>query len=415
MELMSQSVVAYDTLNNDFTPKFKIELKEILNDVTVISLGENSHEDGATFKFRNELIKFLHNELNFEVLASEYGFYGNFKRNDALKNGIDLRNKLRTASWIAKSAYGFTVYDYMSKSWNTEKPLIYAGYDKEKVPDGIPNIKKLLNEIQEGIDYNISEHDDKVLDSLIVSVYSGIGNTFKQNLSMDGRNRAKEIIKEMLSETESHRKKLSNTLGNEKTLIYNLTLKSILMSEKEVFAGSFANIVRDKHMAERVFWLTDSIYKGKKIILMGASGHFAKNTVQISRSLEPESYGFYPFYQMGDHLENHYGDKYYSMVFTSGSGENGLILPNDHKFKKFETIRKIEGFQPQGFENLAMKTKYYTLFTDLRNSQSESWLSGEFTAYPFGYNEDYAKWKNIVDGIFFIREMFPDKWHNSSD
>ena len=110
--------------------------------------------------------------MDFEVLASAYAFYGILKRNEILKNREDLKNKIITAFW-ARSKFGYTIFDYKSKSWNTDKPLIYAGYDNEKVPEGVLNIIKLLGEIKEGLKFNISEHDNIVLDSLISSVYTG--------------------------------------------------------------------------------------------------------------------------------------------------------------------------------------------------------------------------------------------------
>jgi erythromycin esterase len=50
-------------------------LKPILPGVQVVMLGEPSHGDGTTFSAKIRLIKFLHQEMGFDVLAFESGFY----------------------------------------------------------------------------------------------------------------------------------------------------------------------------------------------------------------------------------------------------------------------------------------------------------------------------------------------------
>lgn len=38
-------------------------------------LGEMTHGDGATFKLKTEIVKYLHEELGFNVLILEDGMY----------------------------------------------------------------------------------------------------------------------------------------------------------------------------------------------------------------------------------------------------------------------------------------------------------------------------------------------------
>ena len=53
-------------------------LKEVLKDKRIVLLGEQTHGDGATFEAKVRLIKFLHQQLGFEVLAFESGLYDNY-------------------------------------------------------------------------------------------------------------------------------------------------------------------------------------------------------------------------------------------------------------------------------------------------------------------------------------------------
>lgn len=54
-------------------------LKQSLKDVTIVGLGEPIHHDGSAFKAETRLVKFLHQELGFRVIAFESGFYDCYK------------------------------------------------------------------------------------------------------------------------------------------------------------------------------------------------------------------------------------------------------------------------------------------------------------------------------------------------
>lgn len=405
-ELISGSVVPVDE-NGGFTDAFKSFLKSELDGVRVLALGEASHEDGTTFEQKAQLIKFLHEELDFRVLAFEYGFYGNYKADQMLTHGAKPDSAFRYAGW-AKSVYAYPAYEYIAQTYLTVTPLYYAGFDGEKVPDGVPNIKAFITALNAQLDTVVLPAEMAVVDSLIGAVYGGISNPIRSALTYAQRNRAKSIIDRLIHALPESRQKLS--MDEREWTMTQFTLHSILMDEKSAFAGNFWNIVRDKHMAERIVWLADSIYKGAKIMLWGASGHFARNMIEIERNLQPGDYGFYPFYQSGDWLYQHFGDAYYALAFVAGQGEVGTVYPKGHKFKAYEELRTLELSETESYESIALQTDKNFLYTSLRNATQTSWMNGAFTAHPLGYREDNAQWKSVFDGFYFMRQMKPDRW-----
>lgn len=404
--VISDSIEPFSNSGDTYTQEFKEFLKKELEDVRIVALGESTHEDGATFEHKAELVKFLHQELGFTVLAFEYGFYGHWLINEKIRKGQDMEMAVQNAGW-SDNKQSFPVYEYLFSTYQTDFPLKLAGFDGEKVPDGVPNIRSLISEIRDLVQLDISPVDSLVVDSLVTAIYSGIGNKVFNELTFEGRDRTKQRIHELRLYLKEYSESLITETGNERLLIWDFTLQSILKDEKSKYAGSFRNIVRDKTMYERVQWLADSIYKGEKIILWGASAHFARNMVQIERKLNSGDYGFYPYYQQGDWLHAYFGESFYSIAFTAGSGKTGTILPANHRYKQYEEIIDVPKPLSDSYEGIMHSSESGFLYTSLKNADYDSWLSKRFIAYPLGYNQDMANWKSVFDGFYFIREMSP--------
>lgn len=408
-ELLVNSVTPFDSMGR-ITDEFKLKLKESLKNVRVLALGESQHNDGLTFKHKTMLVKYLHDKMGYNVLAFEFGFYGNWRTNENLKKGMDVKEATKYSGW-ARSKFAFPVYEFISQTHKTGTSLNYAGFDKEKVPDGIPNIKNFLNEIIQLTNFSVKETDRLLLDSFVLAVYGQLGNPHKDALKFNRRRIAIDIISKLSDMVALNRKQFMAKLGEKKYMIYKFTLESILMDEKDTYGGTFKNIIRDKNMANRVKWLIDSLYKGEKIILWGASAHFARNMISIDR--RESDYELYPYYQMGDWLHSYYGNSFYSIAFTSGSGRTGLILPENHRYKKFEQIYNIPSPHVESFENVAYLTGKSALFCDIRNTNKDSWLNSKFISYSLGYNQDFTRWNSVLDGIYFIKEMQPNEWKSN--
>jgi hypothetical protein len=75
-----------DPADDDFADL--VPLKKVIGGARIVQLGEQSHGDGATFYAKERLIRFLHEQMGFDVLAWESGFFDCEAMNQVLDSNM---------------------------------------------------------------------------------------------------------------------------------------------------------------------------------------------------------------------------------------------------------------------------------------------------------------------------------------
>ena len=107
------------------------KVKDLIGDASVVFLGEQNHGDGAAFIVKTSLIKFLHEEKGFNVIAFESGF---FEINSIWENESDTNEKIEN---VRKNLYGIwgqskqtqSLFNYVKKENAKGGSLIITGFD----------------------------------------------------------------------------------------------------------------------------------------------------------------------------------------------------------------------------------------------------------------------------------------------
>jgi hypothetical protein len=102
---------------------------------------------------------------------------------------------------------------------------------------------------------------------------------------------------------------------------------------------------------------------------------------------------------MGHHLWATLGAGTYVIAFTSSRGRFG-----SWRSGSADLARPKAGTLEDAFD----RTNLPHAFIDLRTHVREGdWLAGPFTARLMGHTRMTAPWREIVDGIFFVRTAEP--------
>lgn len=366
-------------------------LRQSLQQVTIIGLGEPIHHDGSAFKAKTRLVKFLHQELGFSVLAFESGFYDCYKAWQEIQAGklsIDAARKSLYPFWISTETQ--ELFTYIDQQKNTDKPLILAGidckfsgsYSDESL---LPDLKRYLQMSNSGMVQDTAgwrAFSTSLKRAIHLSDYftkPSPADTLVLNTALKG------ILAELKAQVAPPTARLPEHL------FWQQFCRSTLAEVAKKFLKA-AEQVRDRQMAENLIFLQHELYRGQKIIVWSASSHLTYNGANIER----EFYHQNP--RLGDYLKQAYGAHYYHLGFTGYRGEFGKLL--------FFHVLNVKKHRPTSIEYLLGQTKQPYLVIDFHKPALPQWLQAPLSAMPLGYKETTMRLPLVMDGLFYTEKVF---------
>ncbi|MBI5727293.1 MAG: erythromycin esterase family protein [Ignavibacteriales bacterium] len=379
-------------------------LKKIIDrdSIQVILLGEQTHGDGSTFLAKSRLIKFLHKEAGFDVLAFESGLFdctnawGDIQRTGNYTEGI---RKAVFPMWVNSNECEELV-QYLQSTLQSGRPLELSGFDSQLT--GYESCQLLLDQLYK-YELNFLTQGEKNLFVKLVCLNEEIKS---------GRDRTYNniLIDKVINSLDS----LSKT--DEKFEFWKLVIEGVKLNYNGYLAMKYETVnhndaglinARDQQMGKNLLWLAQNKFKGKKIIVWAASFHNSRNLSSILGK-EADSSFINNLYKktktMGDAVYNELGKKMYSIVFTGYGGSSRNI----QKYDETEVTNASENSLEYILEYCGKENSYI----DLRDPSNPGWLSENFIMRPLGNKEMEGKWSNSADGIFYIKNMKPSTFGN---
>ncbi len=395
-----RSVSPTDTDFSDLQP-----LKQIIGDAKIVMLGEQSHGDGTTFLAKSRLIKFLHQEMGFDVLAFESGLYDNWKAWHLLKEGEDPLQAIERSVWPlwSHSEQVQDLIDYLGKAVNGPRPLELAGVDNQFTGSAsrdffVNDLKAFLEQIgAETAPLEEGARARTILQKGIEYAYwrEPLPDSTEQSMVLDA-------LRTMQREVEAH----TSAQHNRNAAFWVQVLKSTM---NEV-GGTFQDVRnyddissgnrRDAQMARNLVWLSEEYYPRRKLIVWAHTWHISRNLHRIQTS---NSTTYDKIITMGAGVWETMADQVYVLGFTSYEGEHLRV-----GLRRSRLPLRIVKDQDESIEleELINATDLEYALVDFRHpAEGGEWLRQEILARPFSHVSESADWTQIMDGIMFIRKM----------
>ena len=392
----SLKIRTIDPADDDFTDLRP--LARLIGDRRFVLMGETTHFDGATFDARARLVRFLHQQLGFDVVCIEASYSGLLDLYDSMRSTDQYLQFQKENPNCQPLQDQRPLMDYVqstirdsgqpialigdSVNYFTDKSLV----DKVLLPfvlaDSIPFTPKQRARFEAFLKPQIHDSRRKVnLTSEDIDEFNGLVNILLRHMETN-----RQLLVEKLSLLE---------IGRIEALIASLPafVLSMTMDEPHDLRIHASQLnVRDKAMADLVIFAAERLYPDRRFVVTAAHAHLLRSGP-----------GFEPMgnvASMGQHLHNHFGDEIYTIVFDAHSGFFGLspgysvpVPPASDKTLAYLFHKLGDDYR----------------FLDLRGIESDCWLRTTDTRLRirgFLPNGDPARWPEIVDAVFFIDQMY---------
>ncbi|WP_062058512.1 erythromycin esterase family protein [Aquimarina longa] len=357
-------------------------LKNLLKDKQIVLLGEQSHGGGSTYSAKVRLVKFLHQEMGFEVMAFESGMYDCAKIARQMELGSTLiKEKTNSMFYMYSNSTEIEpLFNYIDAHKNTETPLLFTGMDSQHT--GEKSQSSMLNDLASFLNMHNSKIPNTENWQLFIKKTNEI---FKMQRTIT--NTEKLLFYKTLEDIKKQLITIPSTNTNllEDTNFW-LQIMASITSQAKRYWGDIDDIDRDRQMADNMSWLINNPFKGKKVIIWAHNFHIAKKVDNIK--------------PMGYYLKKEFNKKMYSIGFIGYEG--AYIDFVSGKNKKIKKPKK--GSLEYSIKNTGIKNAIVD-FNNLFNGGL--WLKKPLEGRLANFNTYKAIYPDIFDGIFYIEQTTP--------
>ena len=387
-------------------------IRRALDGVDVVFLGESSHGDGGGHLARLRLVRYLHEQLGFNVIAWEAGVREAAAFDSLLGTSAPLGSITPTAlyPWWAPSAELRPVLDYVRQTRRSPGPLTFAGFDIQRSGP--------LDSLVGYVSRTFAPSGDPAL--FPVGLRESLARAASRLASLEGaqRDSAEDALEhllhdaapELLRRFAAQRETFVHAIGERETQLLSRVLHNVVAHAEQLRLARDADPakritsynLREQRNAENILWLLRERHRGEKLIVWLHNVHAitARFTARFD-GLSPDASDT-PRDATARVVKDSIGARSYSVAIVSYDGAWGFPGGDRTALPPAPAGSLAASLHDAGFARA---------FLDVSGNGRPipAWLSAPMTGTlntqsPARYP---VTWPRVVDGVLFIDHMTP--------
>ena len=357
-------------------------LKPLLAGKRIVQLGEAAHGVAEFSWEKVRLIKFLHQQMGFDVIAFESALVDCYDANQLFETlpPRDVMRKSILPNWRTTEVSG--LFEYMAAIRKSARPLTLAGFDTQfsTWPTDRSRLRAMLAIAAAPLAPRLQEFEDELAAGKVLTVQrSGVVQAFYADIA-----RALNAHRAALH-AGGYGQEIDLEIQGAQARIW-LARQFEHLTEPNSMAG---NAVRDAGMAEQMDFLLDKLYPGRKIIVWAHNAHLTY--AQAAGG----------FKSMGANLAERRRADMYTVGFYMGRGvvNNGYPPNWQVQAPPPDTVDAV-------LANGGMKYAFVD-FSKAAPSPSTTWFTEQNKVREFGTVANSIVPARSYDAIFYVDTVTP--------
>ncbi|MFI8709518.1 erythromycin esterase family protein [Bacillus sp. NPDC077411] len=388
-------------------------MKQALQGKRIVSLGESTHGSTEMNQSKVRIIKYLHEEMGYDVIAFESGFA---EANAVYQNIDDLTAEQAMKKAIAGVWHTEDVeelFQYIKEQKEKRTPLILTGFDIQIPWDAATatfatSTNKWIGKLNPEIGKLLVEAEGEVVKYRSVSSYKEF--EAMQVSLLDKYEKIKEFIQQHKNELQQVAPKTSYDVNLlEKSIKIRIdTLKTYIPSEvkdrinipPEKYPDDFPFYTREQRMSQNLAWLSEMQFKNKKMIVWGHNYHIRRQNSKMIQAASPR-----PFPNIMDMIPQYLKKQIYTVGLFAYSGSS---LGSDNR----QIINVKETHQANSIEEILKAAQHPQVFVNLKGEENRpetSWMYRPIIGQYWGSYDETMIPNQQYDGILWLDHISPSR------
>jgi erythromycin esterase len=359
-------------------------LAPLLTNKRIVQLGESSHGVAEFNMAKVRLIRYLHEELGYDVIAFESSIHEceRAQKNIASLSPDALMRGCINAVWQSDEV--LPLFAYIEKTQATDRPLVIAGFDVQSKWSERAVRSTLFQSAVASVDSSyarkVRQLDDAVLANPTQTFEHAKLIAFYDSLAVF---------------LGTNRRAIEAARPDDPTLalVARQTAVSAAALVRMQAATENAGEIRDRGMADNLDFLLNELYRGKKIIVWAHNAHI--------RHLETPDTVARSSRNMGSWVAERHRSELYTigLYMYRGSGAD-----ND------KTPYPIAQSRSGSFESILHQAPWRYSFVDFsraKRDRGSEWIWRAVNALEWGRGLERLVPRSEYDGVLFIDTVHP--------